>query len=309
MKKFLFLPLASVLLFSQSALSERWELASLQKKWRNGEQVTAAYVNEKTKDYKKILKINKTVYKQFSENMKSKKPFARGQIENESIINFVTQMLQYGVIQARGAFLKNDFKLYWSEVDLWFQFAADLAYEESTLVGLRFSHVLRSLWLDEIEKNLKKNPAQFHQARSHIQALRAPWPIDRVILSEAKRNLNGAALSQAEKIALEIQKNPYQATAEVMKKKNLQQTQSLAFIKEFWRDQDIEMMKNEVNRLQLLAAAAQWVDYTLQHKKPPASWTDMSYTAPVDYSTGKSMTWEPLEQMMKSVDIKAPSRP
>jgi hypothetical protein len=76
--------------------------------------------------------------------------FVRGEIEDEKVLSGLMSWLQLSLLKARA----EAFQSHWDEVQKnlapWFQFAADFPYEESSLVGLRTTGVIRSLLLDEL---------------------------------------------------------------------------------------------------------------------------------------------------------------
>lgn len=288
-----YIAVASIFIFFQAA-AERPSLAKLSLSLQNGDAITQAYKSEKTKDYNKLIGSNKDLRRQFIELVRGSAGFVRGEIEQEGVMNFLTQMVQLSILNIRQLAQQNKGSEVFAEAELWFIFSADLSYEETTLIGMRLAHVLRALVLDEIEKIFRHSPEIFLTAANKFQSLRAPWPIDRMLLYESRRVLSGVPLKLAEKVALEIQKNPYQTTEDILQKMNASQNKDLAFLKQLWRKQDLEMMKNEMNRLGRLPSAALWVDFQKKNKKAPRSWQDLKISPPIDYNSGKPMSWEQL---------------
>lgn len=293
LKAMKYIAVASIFIFFQAA-AERPSLAKLSLSLQNGDAITQAYKSEKTKDYNKLIGSNKDLRRQFIELVRGSAGFVRGEIEQEGVMNFLTQMVQLSILNIRQLAQQNKGSEVFAEAELWFIFSADLSYEETTLIGMRLAHVLRALVLDEIEKIFRHSPEIFLTAANKFQSLRAPWPIDRMLLYESRRVLSGVPLKLAEKVALEIQKNPYQTTEDILQKMNASQNKDLAFLKQLWRKQDLEMMKNEMNRLGRLPSASLWVDFQKKNKKAPRSWQDLKISPPIDYNSGKPMSWDQL---------------
>jgi hypothetical protein len=59
--------------------------------------------------------------------------------------------LQLSLLEVRRQAFKKNWAMVQKHCASWFLFAADFPYEESSLVGLRISGVVRSLILDELE--------------------------------------------------------------------------------------------------------------------------------------------------------------
>ena len=71
---------------------------------------------------------------QFKAKVSESLPFVRGEIEQEKVMSSVSAFLQLSILQCR-----IETNLCGEEMPLWFHFASDMAFEESTLIALRFS--------------------------------------------------------------------------------------------------------------------------------------------------------------------------
>lgn len=258
---------------------------------------------EQSKQLKKVLKENDKNLKSLLADFEAVTNFHRGEIEDEAALNGVIQYLQLSMLQVRSLIAKKSEKD-WQEADrifkAWFQFAADFPYEEASLVGLRFTSVVRSFLLDEMEiiiQNNREEIAKKDVFRKTLLALRAPWPVDRVIMTEAKKMLRQTPMQVAEKLAKDIQKNPYQTTENSLKKIKGGGAEELAFLKEIWREKDIELMKTEMNRLGRMKLELASSIYEQKKQKKAANIDELIMAgfldrAPLDYKTSKPMTLE-----------------
>lgn len=287
------------------AVGDKPSLRSLSTELKKGAEITSLFSqrnslnSQQWQQVKGLFQSNATLKKKFFHSVQQSEAFARGEIEDEKILQFLTQLLQLSILQIRQASHAKNSALLWDEVETWFHFTADLSYEESTLVGLRLAHLFRSLLFDELEFLLKNQQALLVGGYSKAQALRIPWPVDRVILFEAKRALSGAAMNVAMAAAKEFQKNNYQSLAVILTHVKGGQAKDFDFLRKIWRDDDVDMMKNEVNRLQLIQAGCRWADHFARANKNPMSWQDLQIAAPIDYTTGRPMDWSRLIATMQ----------
>jgi len=223
--------------------------------------------------------------------------FVRGEIEDEKVLSGLMSWLQLSLLKARA----EAFQSHWDEVQKnlapWFQFAADFPYEESSLVGLRTTGVIRSLLLDELEKIQKKFAAEIarnSEFRKWFFQVRAPWPVDRVMISEAKRLLKPPMMTVANAAAKAFQKNPYQTSAQALAKVKGGQSESAELLKKIWREEDIQMMKSEITRIGKLKIRLAQSEFEQQHKKGAANAQELVQAGlldqvPIDYQTGKPL--------------------
>lgn len=227
-------------------------------------------------------------------------PFVRGEIEDEKVLGATLKWLQLAMIDCRVSAQKNQWVPVRQHMSAWFAFAADLAYEESSLIGIRVSAVMRALLMDELEKLQAKHSAQIAQSpdvRLWFLQVRAPWPIDRVLVSEAKMRLKPAELPLAESLAQRLQKNPYQSVDKILsepKMRHSAQTAAADFLRKLWRDEDIQQMKMEMNRIGILKIRLAMAEYQVRLQKAAANVTELVQNrfldqVPTDYFSGKPM--------------------
>lgn len=253
----------------------------------NPANISEAYNQKKTPaSFEKLLKKNEAKFTELLGHMKNSQPFLRGEIEDEKVLNGTLVWLQFAILKIREKPETRE-----EIAQAWIQFAADLAYEEANLIGLKFSHVVRSLMFDELETHLAKGEA----SDAWIKTVRAPWPIDRVVMLEAKRALKPASIALAEKIAKDLQKNRYQSIEDAMKKLKKQTPEEMEFLKKLWKPADILTMKEEITRigkLQILWAKARFK--TLKGKDSTSVQElvgeKLLDRIPVDYVSGRQLT-------------------
>lgn len=266
------------------------EIASLYKASGNLEKDPAS-------ELQPLLKPNLAALENLEKEFQASSSFVRGEIEDEKVLGCVIVSLQLSMLRARSA----SFQSHWADVQKefssWFLFAADFPYDESSLVGLRATGVVRSLLLDDLEKIQKKfsrEIAQNSALRKWFLQVRAPWPVDRVFISEAKRLLKPPMMSVANAAAKAFQKNPYQTSEKALEKVRGGQSESAKLLKEIWRDQDIQMMKTEINRIGKLKLRLAMAEYEQHNKKTAQSVQELLQAhlleeAPIDYFSGKPL--------------------
>jgi len=200
----------------------------------------------------KVLASNQKNLEELKKLFVSSAAFSRGEIDDEKVLNQVMGYFQCSLLQIRSSFLKNQDLRAKEEIHAWFIFAADLPYEEASLISMRFASVIRSLLLDELESLQKKYPDRWGQDELWLhwsEKIRASWPIDRVVLSESKKILNNRMMKYALEIAAELQKNAYQSMDSVLARHRAGKAKDLQFLKGLWRDEDILALKTEVTRI------------------------------------------------------------
>ncbi len=295
-KKILFV-LLLLGLGSAAGAADRPSLKALSQKFQKGPEITQAFRDKKNSTViEPLLTANQSLMSEFATSVKASAAFARGEIEDEKILNFVTNLLQLSILKIRSDFTQNQSAKASDEVLLWFNFAADLSYEESSLVGLRLASLIRSLLLDELELAAHDFPTAMAQSGVWLKSLRAPWPVDRVFLYESRRVLKPQSLAVAEKVAKAFQKNAYQTAEQILKKTPGGAGTDLEFLKSIWRESDLKAMKTEINRLGLLKAQAADLQFEVQQKAKAKSWDDLKKSGglestPIDYFTGRAMEW------------------
>lgn len=276
---------------------------------KRGPEISALY-KESLKDgfvpdAKKIAefeKANRDLMRDFRDLVRENASFARSDIEDESVLNGLVGMLQlsllrihnWGVTSEKG---KSTLSRAKEEAGLWFQFAADLPYNEASLIGLKVTGVVRSLLIDELERLEKTRGdlmAQDELWLTWMLQLRTPWPVDRMVLTEGRRIAQPPPPNLVEKVAIKIQKNPYLSVEGALAQIPGSKPGDLETFKNLWREKDMEGMKTEINRLQLLRLRLACRLY--QHRKGawPTSVAEIVKAkllpaAPVDYLTGRLM--------------------
>lgn len=278
-------------------------------KLKRGPEISALY-KESLKDgfvpdAKKIAefeKANRDLMREFRDLVRENVTFARAEIEDESVLNGLVGMLQLSLLRihnwgATSTKSKSNLGRAKDEAGLWFQFAADLPYNEASLVGLKVTGVVRSLLIDELERLEKTRGdlmAQDELWLTWMLQLRTPWPVDRMVLTEGRRIPHPPPPNLVERVAIKIQKNPYLSVAGALAQVPGAKPGDLDTFKNLWREQDMEGMKTEINRLQLLRLRLACRLYQHRQGAWPTSVQEIVKAkllpaAPVDYLTGRLM--------------------
>ncbi len=248
--------------------------------------------------FKTLWSQNESWQNQFLKNFKQATPYVRGEIEQESVLNSTLARYQLLLMKIKADFFAKKWKNLTENIELAFTIPAEIPYQEASLVGLRLGHAMRSLLLDELEGlDVQKDSILFkdNQFLTMLQKARLPWPIDRVMLSDAKRLSNEKALMMAEVIAAELQKNPYQSAEKIIKEKKWARSQETEVLIQLWREQDIAEMQIEMNRFGKLLLKYASLRFEHLHKNKPEQAEqlvkeDIIQRVPVDYTTGKPMS-------------------
>lgn len=257
---------------------------------------------------KKLVSPNSQLLSEFRNLSLEKVSFARGEIESEEVLNGMMTLLQLSLLQMRqwsGAPLKNSLSKLKEEARVWFEFAAELAYNEASLVGMKTAGVIRSLVLDELEfvqRKRAKELAQDIQWLRWIQGNRTPWPVDRMLLSEARRFLSSPSLAVMEKAAMKIQKNPYLSVEVALSQVPGGKPSELDKMKVFWAEKDMDGLKTEATRIQILVLSAASLYFETQQGRAATAVSELVdkkilASGPIDYHTGKPLD---LAQVIKS---------
>jgi hypothetical protein len=218
---------------------------------------TSAFSSKNLQEIQSLLVQNQGLLQKWTKAVDESEAFWRGDIDDENVMNQVLVLQQLDFLRLRSLSLQKNPS---SEVlregyGRWFRFSGELAFEEASLIGLRLANLLRSLTLDEIEKIEKTQFASWAQDTQWLAwsaKLSAPWPVDRVILTEAKKIIRGRGMDTAQAMARALQKNTYQTAAQALKEAQGQKVPELQLLEPIWREKDIEAMKTEVNRIQSL---------------------------------------------------------
>jgi hypothetical protein len=278
-------------------------LQSFSQELKGSEEIRALFKtsqnleNDPSEKLAPLLKVNSDAFQRLLKEFEQSSPFVRGEIEDEKVLSSVMTWLQLSLIKTRS----DSFQQKWNEVQKdfagWFLFAADFPYEESSLIGLRTTSVVRSLLLDELEKIQTKfanDIGKTTEFRQWFVKVRAPWPVDRVMITEAKRLLKPPLMSVANASAKAFQKNPYQTSAQALAHVKGGQSQGAELLKQIWREADIQMMKSEISRIGKLQVRLAKAEYEQKQKKSADSVQDLVKAGlldkvPIDYLTGKPL--------------------
>lgn len=293
------------LLFAKSpavTVHEKLSLLPFVEKLQNSAEVAQIFKHSKDRPPNKqdlsALGSNKIQLEKLKQEFMSQKSFVRGEIETEKNISALVSYLQVSLVLLRSHAYNRDWPAVAKEAKPWIDYAANLVYEESSVVGLRFAAVIRSLILDEFEAlqaRFKGDLASDRNVKSVITSFRAPWPIDRIVFLESKRFLKGSALEVAERLTQQLQKSPYKPISELLgATKNSLTAQDHDFLVKLWGPSDIEIMKEELNRLGKLQLKLAMEEYFNQKGVPAKSADELRAGGflerlPTDYKTGKAM--------------------
>lgn len=223
--------------------------------------------------------------------------FARGQIEEEKNMNALVLWYQWSVLQSRVQKTSQlQHKILLENLQAWAQMSADLAYEESSLIGMRFSSVMRNMVFDELESFVQQQQSveTLKETLRLLKHMRAPWPVDRVILAETKKLLGESGLKAVQSAVNSLQKNPYQSLSGLVRKADLKRYPKLEFIVKMWTENDISRMQDEINRRNLLLINCAKKIYVLTQNQEPKSLDELVSkglldSVPIDYKTGQKM--------------------
>lgn len=292
MKRMLFTVFMTLSSVVQAGESESY--SSMVNDLQMAESITPLYRLEKwdskqEKELKQLLQKNEKAWLRWRQKFSTSARFVRGEIETDKTLNGLILWFQWSVLHAR-----NKPKELVENVSAWLQMSADLAYEESSLIGLRAASVLRNLSLDLLQEKVTAKAQEIGEVNALLRRGRAPWPIDRVLMAEGKKVLQPTALQVLEKATRELQKNPYQSLEAALKKQRGGELSVLEPFKAMWTSKDIERMTDEVNRLGQLQVQSAQILFQ-QQKKRAATNVDELLSAglldrvPLDYKTGKKM--------------------
>ena len=253
-----------------------------------------------TEKIEKLWKDNESVIKIWLKNDQDSNPYLRGEIDEEKVLNNLLFAVQLSILKARVEVRQRQ----WTQVKLemapWFVFASDLTYDEASLISLRLANLVRSLLLDDLESMESLMQSQFSAKdleswENWVTSIRSSWPIDRVLLTEAKKTMGGRALYTAQKVAAALQKNAYQTAAEALKEAPGPKPPELKQLETMWRDQDILAMKTEVHRFTALRIRLAKNLFVKNYSREPARIEDLVEkhllaSVPIDYISGRPFT-------------------
>jgi hypothetical protein len=202
--------------------------------------------------FKKLWKDNVANLTALEKDFSESEPFVRGEIEDEKTMNGLMTYLELALLDVRIQVQSKNWPAAQNHFANWFTFAADFPYEEASMVGMKVTGVVRSLLLDELEKIQEQNTESVAAAdafRRWFLSVSAPWPVDRMVISESRRLLKPDMMKVASKVAVSLQKNPYETSEDVVKSLHAQDMDDAHFINSMCKKSDIEMMKTEITRI------------------------------------------------------------
>lgn len=258
---------------------------------KQGPEISKAFQAGNLDQIDALVLRNQPTYPQLLREFQQSTPFLRGEIEDSAVLNSVITWLQLSILESR-KHPSRALLVY----EAWFQMAADLAYQESSLIGMKTSAVIRALLLDELER--MPGPVQSasdpQQWMIWVQKLNLPWPIDRVILSEGKKFFSEKGVKVSQRVAQSLQKNPYQTAENLLSPKDSLSENERAFLVGMWKKTDVDQMIGEVNRLGRLQI--KWAQEIYQKKYGQPALKNQQlveqkvlFRLPIDYTTGKPM--------------------
>lgn len=218
--------------------------------------------------------------------------WVRGEIEDEKVVTGLVTLIQIELWDLENRKLRpQELQQEWAGI---FRFASELAYEEATPVGLKLAHALRAFVFDAIARQEVRNPQQFSSADwiSWVQGLPTPWPVDRMVLSEAQKHLNERSKRHLPLLISEIQKNSYRSLEQILIHTGLNDVESLVALKNLWRPEDIQLMREELVRRGRIPIRWSAQLYQRTQGKAPVSVEDLIkagilFQVPLNYQTGK----------------------
>jgi hypothetical protein len=245
-----------------------------------------------------LWKANEKVMQKWQKENQESTPFVRSEIDDEAVLSQVVSAVQLSILRAREKAVALQFAGVKEELWPWLKMAADMPYEEASLISLRLANVIRSLLFDEMEGIEKKWVAKIAEDDGWLNwanAIRLSWPIDRVVITESRRLLTNKPMFTAQKVALALQKNAYQTAAVALKNAQGPKTPELKFLEKMWRQEDIDAMKTEVHRLSALRIRLAAAVYQNKFKQAPVKIENLVEknllpSVPIDYTSGKPFT-------------------
>ncbi len=227
----------------------------------------------------------------------SSENFVRGEAELPRIHENLLACLQLALLQARTLAFDGKWNEVQNHLSAWFAFAADFPYEESSIQGLQISVQIRSLLLDELEKMQSKfaiSLATSSEFRIWFSRVRAPWPVDRILIAEAKRSALPGLIPLAEKAARAYQKNPYQTTEKVLSHSKGHAASAAVKLSEIWSAIEIHSLRVEITRIGKLKLRLAAAEYLVTRGRAPATTAELVssgllQSVPADYLTGRPL--------------------
>lgn len=255
----------------------------------------------KNKDFLAWVKTENRNLKQIENHLQSSSRWARGEFESQTSLDRFVSLFQAHLLYARYLGQSQGPKSHIQRWMWWSNYAADLAYNEASLIGLRLSSVIRNLVLDEVDRLSSEEQSRFAEAPEMLNFLvqiRAPWPVDRVVISEGKRLAPPQLQKVVSDLAQALQKNSYEDLETIMGRVKGGASESLLFLRVFWTVKEISRMKSELNRIGRLQIDWAQRVYKIKTKTEVQSVQELVGAGllprvPVDYTTGRAMSMKP----------------
>ncbi len=267
---------------------------------KNATSSTSAYRQQLTR----FLKAQKSFLQEYQKVLHAKS-FIRGELTGESgsneNLNVFLSVVQVHILQLRQYELAQQWKSYASLFQDWFQFLAELAYEDSSAITLNSIGVARSLLLDELEllvfhKWLEFDVQQMQAIenfRQEFLLIRSPWPVDRMVLAEGRKFFKPSEQKIVDRLVAELQKNPYRSLEEILTTMGYKKDSPWMQFAGLWKVNNKENMQQEINRIGQLQLF--WAFLKLAKSKPTPTGMPSFKDQSSFLSIQKNMNWPQLE--------------
>lgn len=244
-----------------------------------------------------LWKLNANNMNTWLEEMRRSQAFQRGEMEDAEVFKQVLSAVRLSLMRARAQSMLGKWEQLRQDLSPWLLFAADVTYDEASLVSMQLGHQIRSLILDDLDSYEKYKAPSFPTGElqnwlSWISSIRSSWPVDRVVLTEAKKVLGDRSMYTAQQMAMLLQKNSYQTASEALHAARGPKTLELKSLEKIWKAEDIQSMRTEAHRLSALRIRWARDVYVQRLGQEPRRIEDLVEqhllnSVPIDYATGK----------------------
>lgn len=182
----------------------------------------------------------------------------RGEIEQPAVRQKIEQLLRLSLLRLR--LIEGSQLAAWlsTEGQVWENALFGLAYDEATKLGLDTSIDLRTqIWRELLHKAKFRSDLPKTELRAHVNRLQLAWPVDRIVVAEARRTLSPAAQRIANGIGIELQKDPQRSVKSLRQRLRGGELRELSTLEELWSDSDVERMRNEQKLIEEIRALTQ----------------------------------------------------
>lgn len=206
--------------------------------------------------------------------LRKQETMLRGEIEDAATLSGARNLLRINLLRLRT--MTSDKSGSWlaSEGEVWQRVLQNIPYEEATLKSLVVAAEMRTeIWKEMRQKLLspdRKN-LPWTQWLEHLDRIQLAWPVDRVLLSEAKKQLPPAAVVIADHIAGELQKNSHRSVADIRKQVRGGQMERLSVLDAVWGKDQISLMENEMDLVHELKLRVAREIFRVQKGQEPKS--------------------------------------